>query len=97
MVLVLATKGDVLCNMLAELEKIKSDGWGLGSSAAEWSMTFWWGTDGTKSGDEECTPKSNVVRTYSEGIVCVVRARRPTGGTKSRHEEYAPKSSVVRT
>ena len=34
--LVLATRGDVLCNMLAECEANRSDGWGLGSSAAEW-------------------------------------------------------------
>ena len=34
--LVLATRGDVLCNMLAERGANKSNGWGLGSSAAEW-------------------------------------------------------------
>ena len=34
--LVLATRGDVLCNMLAERGANKSDGCGLGSSAAEW-------------------------------------------------------------
>ena len=34
--LVLATRGDVLCNMLAERGANKSDGWSLGSSAAEW-------------------------------------------------------------
>ena len=34
--LVLATRGDVLCNMLAKRVANKSDGWGLGSSAAEW-------------------------------------------------------------
>ena len=95
--LVRATFGDVLCNMLAERGANKSDGWGLGSSAAAWSMTIWRGTDATKSRDEECAPKSSVVRTYSEGIVCVVGARRPTGGIKSRDEECAPKSSVVRT
>ena len=34
--LVLATHGDVQCNMLAERGASKSDGWGSGSSAAEW-------------------------------------------------------------
>ena len=34
--LALATRGDVLCNMLAQRGANKSDGWGLGSSAAEW-------------------------------------------------------------
>ena len=33
--LVLATRGDVLCNMLAERGANKSDVWSLGSSAAE--------------------------------------------------------------
>ena len=36
--LVLATRGDVLCNMPAERGASKSDGLGLGSSAAEWSI-----------------------------------------------------------
>ena len=36
--LVLAARGDVLCNMLAERGANTSDGWGLGSSAAEWSI-----------------------------------------------------------
>ena len=36
--LVLATRGDVQCNMLAERGANKSDGWGVGSSVAEWSM-----------------------------------------------------------
>ena len=36
--LVLAARGDVQCNMLAECGANKSDGWGVGSSAAEWSM-----------------------------------------------------------
>ena len=36
--LVLAARGDVQCNMLSERGANKSDGWGLGSSAAEWSM-----------------------------------------------------------
>ena len=39
--LVPATRGDVLCNMLAERGANKSDGWGSGSSTAEWSMTSW--------------------------------------------------------
>ena len=78
--LVLAIRGDVLCNMLAERGANKSDGWSLISSAAEWSMTIWRGTDATKIRDEECAPKSSVVRTYSEGVVRVVRVRRPTGG-----------------
>ena len=41
--LVLTARGDVQCNMLAERGANKSDGWGLGSSAAELS-----------SRDEEC-------------------------------------------
>ena len=40
----------------------------------------WGGTDATEIRDEECAPKSSVVRTYLEGVVRVVRARRPTGG-----------------
>ena len=60
-------------------------------------ITSWRGNDVTKSRDEECAPKSRVVRTYSEGAVRVVHAQRPTGRTKSRDEECAPKSSVVRT
>ena len=36
--IVLAARGYVQCNMLAERGAKKSDGWGLGSSAAEWSM-----------------------------------------------------------
>ena len=36
--LVLAARGDVQCIMLAERGTNKSDGWGLGSSAGEWSM-----------------------------------------------------------
>ena len=36
--LVLAARGDGLCNMLPEREECKYDGWGLGSSAAEWSI-----------------------------------------------------------
>ena len=95
--LVLTTSGEVLCNMLAERGANKSGWWGLGSSAAEWSMIIWRGTDATKSRDEECAPKSSVICTYSEGIDCVVRARRPTGETKSRDEECATKSSVVGT
>ena len=35
--LVLATRGNGLCNMLAERGANKSDRWDLGSSAAEWS------------------------------------------------------------
>ena len=89
------TRGHVQCNMLADRGANKSDGWGLGSSAAEWSMTSWRETDATGSRDAECAPKGSVVRTYSEGVVGVVRVRRPTGGTKSRGEECAPKSSVV--
>ena len=34
--LVLEARGDVLCNMLAQRGANKSDGWGLGSSVAEW-------------------------------------------------------------
>ena len=90
----LATRGDVQYNMLAERGANKSDGRDLGSSTAEWSMTSWRGTDATKSRDEECASKSSVVRTYSEGVVCVVRARRPTGGTKSLDGECAPKREV---
>ena len=60
-------------------------------------MTSWRETNATKSRDEECATKSSVVRTWWEGVVCVVRARRPTGGTKSRDEECAPENSVVRT
>ena len=40
----------------------------------------WRGTDANKRRDEECVPKGSVVRTRSEGVVRVVRARRPTGG-----------------
>ena len=40
-------------------------------------------TGGTKSRYEECAPKSRVVRTYLEGIVREVRARRPTGGARA--------------
>ena len=36
--LVLAACGGVQCNMLAERGAYKSDGWGLGSFAAQWSM-----------------------------------------------------------
>ena len=36
--LVLAARGDVLCNMLAERGANKCDGWGMGTSAAEWSL-----------------------------------------------------------
>ena len=60
-------------------------------------MTSWRRTDATKGRNEECAPKSSVVRTYSEGVVCVVRAQQPTGGTEIRDEECAPQSSVVRT
>ena len=95
--LVLATRGDVLCNILAEGGANKSDGWGSGSSTAEWSMTSWRRTDATKGRDEECAPKSSVVRTYSEGVLYVVRAQQPKGGTEIRDEKYAPQSSVVRT
>ena len=35
---VLAARGDVLCNILAERGGNKSDGWGWGSSGAEWSI-----------------------------------------------------------
>ena len=37
-ILGLATRRDVLCNMLAERGANKSEGWGLGSFAAEWSI-----------------------------------------------------------
>ena len=78
--LVLAVHVDVPCNMLAERGAKKPDGWGLGSSAAEWSIRpSWRGTDATKSRDEECAPESSVVRTYLEGVVRVGCARRPTG------------------
>ena len=95
--LVLATRGDVLGKMLAERGANKSAAWGLGSFAAEWSVL--------PAAGELMRPKSEtrgvlrraVSSAYSEGVVCVVRVRRPTGGTKSRHEECAPKSSVVRT
>ena len=36
--LVLAPRGDVLCNTLVERGANKSDGWGLGGSAARWSI-----------------------------------------------------------
>ena len=36
--LVLAARGDMQCNMLAERGVNTSDGWGLGGSAAEWSV-----------------------------------------------------------
>ena len=67
--------------MLAERGARKSDGWRLGSFAAEWPMCNpWRGPDATKSRDEACAPKSRIVRTWSEGAVCVVRAGRPTRG-----------------
>ena len=62
--LVLEARGDVQCNMLAERGANKSEGRGLGSSAAEWSMGHRWrGTDATKSREEECAPKRSVART----------------------------------
>ena len=58
--LVLAARGDVQCNMLTERGANKSDGWGSGSFAVEWSMTSWRGTDATKRrevcSEEHCRP-----------------------------------------
>ena len=51
--LVLAARGDVQCSMLAERGANQSDGWGLGSSAAEWSMRP---AGGDLMRDEECAP-----------------------------------------
>ena len=70
---------------------------GAGAVPLQSGFASWRGPDATKSRDEECASKSSVVRTYSEGDVCVVRAQRPTGGTEIRDEECAPQSSVVRT
>ena len=95
--LVLAARGDVQCNMMAERGANKSDGWGLGSFAAEWSIR--------PAGGELMRPKAETRSVLLVDGVWAVQLRsgpcNTAGGelnaTKSRDEECAPKSSVVRT
>ena len=62
--LVLAARRDVQCNMLAEHGANKSDGWKLRQfRCGVVYVTSWWGTDAAKRRNQECAPKSSVVRT----------------------------------
>ena len=65
--LVRATRGDGLCNMLAERGANKSDGWGLGSSTAEWLIL--------PSGGELMPPKSGT-RSVLRRAVSSARTRK---------------------
>ena len=95
--LVLATRGNVPCNMPAERGANKSDGWGLGSSAAEWSVL--------PAGGELMRPKAET-RSVLRRAVSSARTRKvsflwyvPSDQQQGPKVETrcAPKSSVVRT
>ena len=95
--LVLAARGHVQGDVLAERGETKFQGSGLGSSTAGWSMR--------PPGGELMRPKAETrIVLLVDGVWAVPLRSGPyitAGGellrTKSRDEEFAPKRSVIRT